>query len=288
MGCPCDIQFYGPSESTAQQIAQLIIADVRRLEARYSRYREDSFLSEINRVAATGGSIRVDSETASLLNYADTCYQQSEGLFDITSGILRRVWSFKQAQLPTDAEIQPLLAQLGWDKVRWQAPELCFLKAGMELDLGGVVKEYAVDRAASLCLANGLRHGVINLGGDIKVIGARTDGSPWRIGIRHPRQADAVLETVLLSAGALASSGDYERCIVLDNVRYSHILNPKTGWPVRYLASVSVVSDFCVIAGSASTIAMLKEEQGTQWLVELGLPTLWVSVLGEIGGSLMR
>ncbi len=116
--------------------------------------------------------------------------------------------------------------------------------------------------------------------------GPRNDGSPWRVGIRHPRDKDALLDTLLLYEGALASSGDYERCIVANGMRYGHVLNPKTGWPVRYLAAVSVVGDFCVVSGSASTIAMLKEEQGIEWLKELGLPHLWVDVNGNTGGKL--
>jgi thiamine biosynthesis lipoprotein len=91
-----------------------------------------------------------------------------------------------------------------------------------------------------------------------------------------------------ISRGAVASSGDYERCIVIDGVRYAHILNPKTGWPVKHLAAVSVVSNFCVVAGSASTIAMLMEEQGPRWLLELGLPHVWVDVNGRQGGDLNR
>jgi thiamine biosynthesis lipoprotein len=94
------------------------------------------------------------------------------------------------------------------------------------------------------------------------------------------------LDTLLLHDGALASSGDYERCITVKGIRYGHVLNPKTGWPVRHLAAVSVVGDFCVVAGSASTIAMLKEDKGAEWLNDLGLPCLWVDVQGEIGGSI--
>jgi thiamine biosynthesis lipoprotein len=157
---------------------------------------------------------------------------------------------------------------------------------GMEIDFGGIVKEYAVDRAAALCQSAGVRHGVINLGGDIKVIGPRADGSPWRIGIRHPRHKEAIMQTILLREGALASSGDYERCILVNGVRYGHVLNPKTGWPVRHLAAVSVIADFCVIAGSASTIAMLKEENGPAWLDSLGLPYLWADIHGGTGGSI--
>jgi FAD:protein FMN transferase len=286
MGTPCDIQLFARNKGEAKRAADAAIADVQRLEALYSRYKTDSFLSEINRVAAIGGSISVDDETASLLDYAVTCYEQSDGLFDITSGILRSAWKFDQGKLPEQALIDGLLEKVGWHKVAWERPVLTFSVSGMEIDFGGVVKEYAVDRAAALCYSLGIRHGVINLGGDIKVIGPRADGSPWRVGIRHPRSKDALLDTISLYKGALASSGDYERCIMVDGVRYGHLLNPKTGWPVRHLAAVSVIGDFCVVAGSASTIAMLKEDEGTEWLQDLGLPHLWVDTLGETGGSI--
>lgn len=286
MGTPCDIQLFARTGEQAAQAAALAISDVERLEALYSRYRETSFLSAINRTAAIGGSIEVDAETASLLDYAVTCYEQSDGLFDITSGILRRAWKFHDNKLPDQALIDELLEKVGWHKVIWDKPRLIFTVPGMEIDFGGVVKEYAVDRAATLCYNHGIRHGVINLGGDIKVIGPRADGSPWRVGIRHPRLHDGLLDTILLYEGALASSGDYERCIIVDGVRYGHVLNPKTGWPVRHLAAVSVIGEFCVVAGSASTIAMLKEGAGVEWLQNLGLPHLWVNVQGEAGGTI--
>jgi thiamine biosynthesis lipoprotein len=214
MGTLCDIQLFAKTATKAKQVAGIVIADVKRLEQRYSRYRDDSFLSKINRVAARGGSIKVDPETAGLLNYAVTCHQESDGLFDITSGILRQAWRFDRTGLPDEKHIQSLLDKIGWHKVLWNSPSLDFPMPGMEIDFGGIVKEYAVDRAAALCWTEGIHHGVVNLGGDIKVIGPRADHSPWLIGIRHPRQTDAVLETLSLHEGALASSGDYERCIL--------------------------------------------------------------------------
>ena len=177
------------SIAEAERIAGIAIAEVGRLEARYSRFRSDSFLSEINRVAGRGGRISVDEETSGLLNYAATCYRESEGLFDITSGILRRAWRFDRGELPDQAQVQDLLDKVGWHRVRWAPPVLEFPTPGMEIDFGGVVKEYAVDRAATLCWEAGARHpAYVNLGGDIKIIGPRPDGSPWRIGIRHPRR----------------------------------------------------------------------------------------------------
>lgn len=286
MGCPCELQLFAENPDTAQQIAETAIKETYRLEAKYSRYRPDSFLSAINRVAAQGGQIEVDGETASLLNYASACYEQSEGLFDVSSGLLRQAWRFDQTALPDPELIASLLNRIGWEKLSWQFPQLSFPDIGMELDFGGIVKEYAVDRLAGLCRNLGAESGVVNLGGDVRLIGPRPDARPWRIGLRHPRQQDATVETLELDSGAVASSGDYERCLIVNGERYGHVLNPKTGWPVRRLASVSVVGDFCVVAGSASTIAMLKEEAGPTWLEDMGLPHLWVDVDGMIGGSL--
>lgn len=286
MGSPCEIQLFAPSEAQAKRVSDLVIAEVERLEALYSRYRDTSFLSKINRRAAEGGTIELDPETAQILNYAQACYAASDGMFDITSGILRRAWRFDRNEPPDPALIESLLDRVGWHKLTWDPPNLSFPVPGMEIDFGGIVKEYAVDSAATLCKAEGVPNAVVNLGGDIRIVGPRGDGSPWRVGIRHPRQADGMVQTLSIREGALASSGDYERCIVFDGVRYGHILNPRTGWPVRHMAAVSVLGDLCVVAGSASTIGMLREEEGPAWLAELGLPHLWVDTEGRVGGPL--
>lgn len=284
MGSPCEIQLYAQNQKQAAQIAHIAIADAERLEQRYSRYRPDSLLSHINRIAQAGGSLAVDEETAGLLNYAQACYEQSGGLFDITSGLLRKAWNFSSGQIPEQSTIERLLEHVGWHKVVWEEPTIRF-EAGMELDFGGIVKEYAADRLATLCWNAGAHHGFVNLGGDIRIIGSQASGEPWRIGVRHPRNKGELLQLELHSGG-VASSGDYERCMVIDGVRYAHILNPKTGWPVQYLAAVTVLADLCVVAGSASTMAMLQQERGPELLVDLGLKHLWVDTQGGVGGTL--
>jgi thiamine biosynthesis lipoprotein len=288
MGTPCEIQMFTKQRDLAEHTAASVIADVLRLEARYSRYRNDSFLSQINRVAASGGEIKVDPETAGLLDYAATCYVQSDGLFDISSGILRKAWRFDAGQLPDQEFIEKLLQYVGWQRLEWRSPMLVFPQPGIELDFGGIVKEYAVDRAAALCANAGVRHGLVNLGGDIKIIGPRPDGSLWQIGVANPHQKRSVMKTLSIPVGAIASSGDYERCIELDGKRFGHVLNPKTGWPVNFLAAVTVLADFCVVAGSASTITMLKETEGPAWLSAMNLPHFWVDVDGNVGGSLVN
>jgi thiamine biosynthesis lipoprotein len=284
MGSPCALHLYGRS---AEQIAEAAIAEVARLERKYSRYLPDSVASRINQSAGDGSFVEVDDETASLLDYAATCHQQSGGLFDITSGVLRRAWDFKAGRVPDQGEIDALREHIGWTKVHWQRPRVRLPSAGMELDFGGYVKEYAVDRTAELCRRLGARHGLVDLGGDLAVIGAHPDGGSWKVGVRDPEAPVTAAAVVELRTGAIASSGDYERFMIVDGKRYGHILDPRTGWPVEGLASVSVLAPHCLVAGSASTIAMLMGEgEGVRWLSQLGLPHVYVTRSGVRGGNL--
>jgi len=263
------------------------MTEVTRIEQRYSRYRPDSVLSEINDAARCGGSIIVDNETAALLDYAYACYQRSDGLFDITSGILRRIWDFKSGRLPDCSAIDDVLPRIGLAKVSWQRPRLTFPIGGMELDFGGIGKEYAADQAAAVCVALGIRHGLVDLGGDIAAIGPHPNLTPWNVGIRHPRDSASSIVSVMIDNGALASSGDYERYMEIDGQRYCHILDPFTGWPSHGLTAVSVIADRCLVAGTISTIAMLKGREGIRWLSALGIKHLFVDEDGVCGGNML-
>ena len=287
MGSPCELRLYENNQEQAQQIALDTIAEIARLEKKYSRYRDDSVTTAINSSAGDEQGIEVDDETASLLNYAQVGFEQSDGMFDITSGILRKVWDFQSNTLPAQAEIDAILPLIGWEKVLWTKPNIQLPKIGMELDFGGYVKEYTADVAANYCSQAGIKGGLVNLGGDICIIGPHPDGSAWKIGIRHPRKPNVPMSFVFLSSGGIASSGDYERFMVVDGVRYAHILNPKTGWPVKSLASTSVYAAQCVVAGTSSTVAMLKgENEGVQWLDDLGLPYICMNQDEKIFGTL--
>ncbi|MBF0292478.1 MAG: FAD:protein FMN transferase [Nitrospinae bacterium] len=286
MGTECNLHFYASNPSVAQEIADHAIDEVYRIEDRYSRYNPHSLLSQINQAAQSGGSVCVDDETAGLLDYAYACYESSERLFDITSGVLRNVWDFSSGIVPEQEQIKSLLPRIGLDKISWNAPNLEFTVPGMELDFGGIGKEYAADRVSEILVSRGIAHGLVDLGGDINVIGPHPDHAPWVIEIRHPRQTDSSVGTVEIHRGALASSGDYERCVMVNGVRYSHIINPLTGWPVRGLACVSVIAEKCVVAGSLCTIAMLKGFGGVNWLEDIGAAHFWVNENGDQGGSL--
>ncbi len=286
MGSRCEIQLYGP-EATARTVAARAVERVRALESKYSRYRSDSVTSRINAAAGSDDAVEVDPETAALLDYAATLHEQSDGLFDITSGVLRKAWDFKAEQLPTDQQIAELLPLIGWSKVNWQSPFVRLPQTGMELDFGGYVKEYTADCVADLCHSAGIENGMVNLGGDIHVIGPHPDGTPWQVGIQHPREPNAAIARIPLAQGAIATSGDYERYMVVNGTRYCHLLHPATGRSVHpAFASVSVVAARCLIAGSFTTIALLKSPEEPDWLSEQGLPYLTTDQQLRLGGSL--
>ncbi len=287
MGTECLLHLYTPTQAMADDVSGAAIAEVLRIEQRYSRFKPDSVLMAINGVAQAGGQVTVDEETAGLLDYAFACYQKSAGLFDISAGVLYQAWNFEGDTLPSQDRIQALMPWVGLDKIEWRRPVLRFAMRGMCLDFGGIGKEYAADRVADVCLSCGVHHGLVDLGGDIRIIGPHPDGQPWRVGLRDPAQPDVAMRVVDASSGAIASSGDYERCITVDGQRYGHILDPFSGWPARGVSSVSVWADRCMVAGSVATIAMLKGRNAAAWLQSLGLPHVWVDETGQQGGNLL-
>lgn len=281
MGSPCQLQFYAATQPQAAQVYNQVVQRIAQLEQRYSRYRLDSLLSRINCAAGSGQKTAIDPETFALLQYSEQCYQASEQLFDVTSGVLRRVWHAGQNNLPSEPVLQTVLPLVGWEKVQWSASDIYLPQPGMELDFGGIVKEYAADVAATVCQQLGIHSGIVELGGDVRVIGPQPDGQGWPVAIRDPRQPQESIAQLQLTSGALASSGDYERFQLINGVRYSHILNPKTGWPVTGLQAVSVVAEHCVVAGSLATIAMLKAQTGQAWLKTLQVAYLCCDSAGR-------
>ena len=289
MGCPCEIQIEADDESAARAAAMKAQAEVDRLDEKYSHYRRDNWLARLCMDAAGTRGVDVDEEAANLIDFAAALHAQSAGRFDITTGTLTKLWDLQSGRVPAQADIENALSRVGWQRVTWQRPRLHFPVAGMRIDFGGVVKEYAADRAAEICRQNGVAHGVVDLGGDLAVIGAHADGSAWLAGIKAPRHPQNVYASIPLDRGGLATSGDYERVMIVDGKRYSHIVDARSGRPVESFASVSVVADSCLVAGAASTLAMLLGiEEGGAYLRELGLPHLTIDAAGRAAGNIDR
>lgn len=279
MASPCKFILQG-EESLILQACQQAEAEVVRIEKKYSRYQQDSLLQTINKNAGIK-EIEIDAETAGLLNYAQFCYQESNGLFDISSGILRTAWDFKSQNLPSQKIINKLLPLISWPSIKWDKNSIFLPKKGMEIDFGGFGKEYAADRTAEICQQVGIKHGLIDLGGDIRVIGDKEDQSGWAIGIRNPKDPNKAISTIKLHQGALATSGNYERFMQVKGKHYCHILKASTGWPVNHWASISILAPQCLVAGSLATLTMLAEKQGLAWLEEQEVPFLAIDIHGQ-------
>lgn len=279
MASPCKFFLQGDS-ALLQQACLKAQAEVQRIEQKFSRYRDISLLQTINNNAGIKAT-PIDAETAALLNYANLCYQQSEGLFDITSGILRKVWNFKSKTPPNKTDIQALLPLIDWPSIHWDQNEVFLPKKNMEIDFGGFGKEYAADKAAEIFQSMGIHHGLVDLGGDIRIIGDKVDESGWDIGIRDPKQPQQAISQITLHNGAMATSGNYERFMKVNDQHYCHILKANTGWPVNYWASVTILAPQCLVAGSLATLTMLAEQAGLSWLKEQDVPFLLINVDGN-------
>ncbi len=265
MASPCEILIRSVSEAEAEQMASLAYSETMRIEHKFSRYRDDNVIYEINN--SNGKRIEVDEETARLLHHAGQCHEISEGMFDVTSGVLRRAWTFKGGEVnPDQKQIDALLKLVGWDRVEFDLRAIT-LKPGMEIDLGGIGKEYAVDRVAELLLAERAVPIMVNFGGDIRAVAPEGETPSWLVGIEDPAAEQTALGEIELSRGAVATSGDARRYCLYKGRRLGHILDPQTGWPVENAPrSVTVIADFCIEAGFLSTMAMLHGADAEEFL----------------------
>lgn len=289
MASPCEVLIALPKaqQALAQRLVSIAAQEVWRIEQRYSRYRSDNLFTALHN--HPDQAQRVDAETARLLNFADQAWRLSDGRFDLSSGLLRQVWSFDGSdRLPEPEAVTALLSRIGWHRVDWHSDPAdaqgninggwLTLPAGMELDFGGIGKEYAADRALGLCLqalpgrwqAVGV---LVNLGGDLACNGPRPGQIPWRVGIEAPDREGQSSMLLKLSKGGLATSGDSRRFLQRHGRRYSHLLDPKTGWPVENAPrSVTVAAPSCIQSGLVASLAMLAGSGAREFLAQTGLP----------------
>jgi thiamine biosynthesis lipoprotein len=273
MAGPCEVLVETDDRRDARGALSIVSSEACRVERKFSRYRDDGIILRINRC---DGEVEVDEETARLLDYADHLFELSEGQFDVTSGALRRAWTFDGSDnVPSREAVEEARRHVGWRRVQ-RAGRRIRLEPGMELDLGGIGKEYAVDTAARAVAERfpGLSC-LVNFGGDIAVTTPRRDGQPWRVGIEDPTSDEGGkgVRLIRLVRGGLATSGDSRRYLLKDGVRYSHILDPTTGWPVpRAPRSVTVAAGTCTDAGMIATLAMLQGVAAESFLEAQGVP----------------
>ena len=279
MGGPARLLFKPPNrENDSRMILKRVLEMLGELESRYSRYIDSSLISQINRHSGTGIYTPIDEETRGLFHFCDRLHHESEGLFDPTAGILNRAWNFKTAETPNQTDIEDLLPNVGWSHVHIDERGISLTKPNSQLDLGGIVKEYAADKVVRVLREMGVTRALVELAGDIATLGSKSDELPWRVGISDPTSPQKALMSVDLADTCLATSGSYQRFIEKNGKRYGHFLNPKTGQPAEGSFSVSVIADTCLMAGSIATVACLKATcEATSWLDASGLPWLMIN-----------
>jgi thiamine biosynthesis lipoprotein len=264
MGSPCELVCEAPKRREALELTQLVADEAWRIEDKFSRYVAGNIVDKVN--SAAGKPVEVDAETADLLDFAVTLYELSERRFDITSGVLRRVWHFDGGdRVPGEDNVKDVLRLVGWHRVNWRRPVL-EMPPEMEIDLGGIGKEYAVDRCAVLAREQGSSPCLVNFGGDLATTGTPGRRHNWKVAIESddPGAPDRIIN---LKQGALATSGDARRFLLKNGIRYSHILDPTTGWPVPDAPrSITIAADTCVEAGMISTLAMLQGAEAENFL----------------------
>lgn len=270
MGSPCDVLTELDDRDEAERLVRIVADEAWRIEAKYSRYLPGNIVDQIN--TANGQAITVDEETARLIDFAATLFDISGGKFDITSGALREAWTFDGGDaVPDQALIDTILPRVGWRQVDWQARSIK-LPAGVQVDLGGVGKEYAVDRAADIIGRETPAACLVNFGGDLAATRVPVRRPAWRVGIEALRDGRLAEKMIDLRTGALATSGDARRYVLHNGKRYGHILDPKTGWPIEGAPrSVTVAADTCTQAGMLATLAMLEGKEAESFLESEGV-----------------
>jgi thiamine biosynthesis lipoprotein len=256
-------------EAAAEELARRAMDEAERIERKYSRFLDTSLVARINR-AAGRTPVAVDNETIMLVERALDLARRTGGAFDPTVGVLRRAWDFRKARVPATREIDALRELVDYREVAVSQGTVFLKREAMEIDLGGLGKEYAVDRVARILREAGVESAIVNLSGDVACVRARGDGRPWKIGVLDPRDRARCRFSVRLGCdGGIASSGDYERFFIRDGKRYHHLLDARTGWPARGIAATTAVAASTLEAGLAATAAfLLGPEHGLGYLMD--------------------
>ncbi len=275
MGTQISAQLWHPDAETARAALAEVMAEMRRIDALYSPYREDSDLSQVNRLAGAASvdqPLAISAEMALLLRRSLEYSRLTDGAFDITFASLGRHYDYRAERSPDAELVAALRPAIDYRLVQLdsRANTVYFQHPDVRLDLGGIAKGYAVDRAIELLLARGISHASVSAGGDTRLLGDRR-GRPWHLGIKNPRQPKETAIVLPLVDEAISTSGDYERYFIdAEGRRIHHILNPATGRPAGEVASVSVLGPAAIDTDALATgVFVLGVERGLALLERL-------------------
>ena len=267
-----EISVFSTNEQEARKAIAAAYAEIARIELLLSRYRSESQISLVNQSAGKGQFTPVTSEVYAMVDRALQYAVMTGGVFDITIGAVIDAWGIgtQHERIPETEELQRLVELVDARNVEMDPEQGIRLRySEMMIDLGGIAKGYAIDRGIEVLRDHGMTMALINAGGDLRCLGVKADGSPWRIGVQHPREKTNIVGVVKVSDEAVATSGDYERSFVQDGIRYHHIFNPETGMPARECQSVTILARTAEIADvMATAVFVMGPERGLAFMNE--------------------
>ena len=269
MGTLFDITVSHSDAKKASEIIDKVFDEIKRIELLTSKFMPDSELSRINQNASEN-DYPISEEVYNLLKISIQYSKITKGAFDITIGAIQDLWNFddEDSQIPSSKSILPLLPLVGFKNIMLKKNfHVRLKKNGMKLDLGAIAKGYAVNQGIEILKNNNINNAILNGGGDLKCIGEKKQGSPWKIGVRHPRKPSSIIATLKGNNQSIATSGDYQNFFVKNKVRYHHLLNPETGWPAIGMQSATIISDDAMLADvMATAVFVMGPERGIAFI----------------------
>jgi len=275
------------SEEKADKAIENAFSAIEHFGNLVNFFSDKSELASINKNAGIR-DVKVSPELLDVIEKSVYVSENSGGSFDATIGSVTKLWEFYKKVKPSEYEIKGKLPLVNFNNIiiNSEKSTVFLKKKGMLLDLGGIAKGYAADLAVATLIKDGINAGIVANAGDIRTFGLRPDGSPWKIGIRNPRQkneSDELVARISLTGKAVSTSGDYERFFLLNGKRYHHLIDPKTGHPANYCQSVSVVAEKGVFSDAFSTaVFILGPEKGLNLIKKLGMDAVIIDNNGKI------
>ena len=274
----------------ANQYIDLAIAEVKRVENLVSDWKPETQISQVNQNAGIQ-PVKVDDEVFQLVKRSIKISKLTDGAFDISYASMDKIWKFdgSMKEMPTAEAIKKSVEKVGFQKIILDEKEkTIFLRdKGMKLGLGGIAQSFIADNIRDLLKSKGCISGIANVSGDIAAWGKQPDGKPWTIGIINPMNKNKIFATFPLVDSSVETSGTYEKYVVFDGIQYSHIINPKTGYPAQGIVSVTVFAKQTEIAdGLAKGVFLFGVEAGLNLVNQLkGIECIIVDSKGKIYSS---
>lgn len=261
MGNTFEFTVVGDDKEKAYETIKLAIAEVRRIEKLFTTFDENSQTNQINRMAGIR-PVKVDKEMFELIKRSLKISEVTDGAFDITYGSIdKRLWNFDKTMtsLPDGETAKSMVRLINYRNMILNETDCTVMlqEKGMRIGFGGIGKGYAADRAKAVLVQAGVQSGIVNASGDLITWGRQANQQPWTIGIAHPDDARAAFSWLNISDLAIATSGNYEKYILINGKKYSHTINPRTGMPVTGIKSVTIISPYAEIADAMATPVMV-------------------------------